>query len=511
MRYTCSILLLYLLSMPAFLTAQDGTLDPSFSDDGYVTIPFPGSTFGWANDMVVYEDGRILIVGCSSSKGAIARVLPNGELDGTFSNDGMVTLAIPGIGLMEWKAVALQPDERIVVVGYALSMGNDQVIARYTPEGVLDTSFASIGYTVYDHGLSTFEQCRDVIVQPDGKIVVLAVWNNDAGHDVVYLGRYHSNGTFDLSFAPWFGGNGHWTEPPGLETGFFSPGAMIYRAGKIIVTGACSHIDHTSWFLHEVDEDGVVTVINNDITGGYVPSSTAAYSLDQLGDSSYIIAGMVEYSGIQHLAVGRCFSDGLEQAQFGIDGVAAYTMSLANSSIKGVVVGNDGNMLLAGSVAQGGISRSITMRVHIDDGVLDSDYGTDGVFYPPIGDTTSLVTCAAFATDDGYLIAGRSKHGQDMMTLAKVNSGYQVGLQPQAPFAPPVLYPVPAREEIHVPMDGADMPRVYAIMDMQGRLIRSGTVQGGTIPIRDLTPGVFQLRFNRGNSEPSVTLRFVKE
>ena len=100
-------------------------------------------------------DGKIVAVGgvlrstsgdSSFSDFALARYNPNGSLDTSFSGDGKQTTDFAGSD-DEATGVALQSDGKVVVVGrtgFGSPFGNsfDFAVARYNPNGSLDTSFS---------------------------------------------------------------------------------------------------------------------------------------------------------------------------------------------------------------------------------------------------------------------------------------------------------------------------------------------------------------------------------
>src|SRR4051794_475232 len=63
----------------------DGDLDPTFGNGGKVVTDFNNST-DWVNRVAVQPDGKIVAIGVThpSHKGALARYNPDGTLDTTF-------------------------------------------------------------------------------------------------------------------------------------------------------------------------------------------------------------------------------------------------------------------------------------------------------------------------------------------------------------------------------------------------------------------------------------------
>ena len=106
---------------------------------------------------------------------ALARYHPNGTLDTTFGGDGRVITDFGGYTLA--YAVALQPDGKIVVAGYAfdpfdppIGLRTGFALARYQPNGTLDMTFGDDGLVITD--VRNAAIIYAVALQPDGIIVV---------------------------------------------------------------------------------------------------------------------------------------------------------------------------------------------------------------------------------------------------------------------------------------------------------------------------------------------------
>ncbi len=129
----------------------DGSLDTSFNADGKVLTDF-GSTTDWGYSVTTQDDGKILVAGMSagydgySCDFALVRYNTDGSLDTTFDGDGKLTTNFEtGSQLFgDWAySVTVQPDGKIVAVGRAGTVNGqyDFALARYSPDGSLDTSF----------------------------------------------------------------------------------------------------------------------------------------------------------------------------------------------------------------------------------------------------------------------------------------------------------------------------------------------------------------------------------
>ena len=133
---------------------NDGSLDTTFDDDGIVTTSY-GSGLNYGYSVAIQDDGKIVLGGKSSLEGntefAIVRYNPDGSLDTTFDDDGIVTTYL-GIGPIVFEDMALQNDGKIVAVGGTFNGSNfDVTIARYNSNGSLDSTFDSDGHFNLSH------------------------------------------------------------------------------------------------------------------------------------------------------------------------------------------------------------------------------------------------------------------------------------------------------------------------------------------------------------------------
>src|SRR5688572_15712812 len=108
-----------------------------------------------------------------------------GALDPSFGSGGRVITDFSG-DVDEAFAIAAYPGQRVIVAGQTRSPGSatdiDIALARYTRDGDLDQTFGAAGLVRTD--FNTTEVARAVAVQPDGRIVVAgtvsrAVGDND--------------------------------------------------------------------------------------------------------------------------------------------------------------------------------------------------------------------------------------------------------------------------------------------------------------------------------------------
>jgi uncharacterized delta-60 repeat protein len=188
---------------------SNGTLDTGFGSVGKV-FTFFGTGFQGANAIAIYPPGTFnagKIVAAGFGSGAffdtgnfvLARYTPNGTLDTTFGGTGKVVSSDPGSA----NAVAIQSNERILVAG---DSGSDFLVERYCPGGFLDNFGCSKGelfggfgsggkvFTNFGSGLnSSSDSARAIAVYPPTSV-------NNAGK-IVVAGFSNANPTFNNDFA----------------------------------------------------------------------------------------------------------------------------------------------------------------------------------------------------------------------------------------------------------------------------------------------------------------------
>jgi len=188
---------------------SDGSLDPSFGDGGLVLTDF-GPYYDFALALAIQPDGKIVAAGVSyagisyidPSAFALARYNADGSLDDGFGTGGKVTTAINDQTDVAWS-IAIDAAGRLVVGGTVFVFDGAFGIARYLPDGSLDTSFGSGGSVIdgfADAGLVQAEIAA-LTLQPDGKIVAAGRATPGSGAEEFVVARYADDGSRDTGFG----------------------------------------------------------------------------------------------------------------------------------------------------------------------------------------------------------------------------------------------------------------------------------------------------------------------
>jgi uncharacterized delta-60 repeat protein len=206
----------------------DGKPDPSFSGDGQVVTPIGGPLSDSVTGVAIDRQGRIVAAGASgknsgSEEFALARYLPNGSLDTSFSGDGQARTQFPYAA--GGRAVAIDSNGRIVVAG---TEGDDFALARYTPAGNLDGSFSGDGTVTTAVTPPSYNGATTIAIDDLDRIVV-----GGENEDGFALARYLPDGTLD----PDFSGDGTAYASFGYDVSL-DYGLAIDDQGRVIASGS---------------------------------------------------------------------------------------------------------------------------------------------------------------------------------------------------------------------------------------------------------------------------------
>lgn len=284
-----------------------GTPDQNFGQGGVAGELFVG---GSANSVAIAPDGKIVVAGnpgALDSTLVLARYNADGSLDPSFGTDGQ--LVTPWSVADQTHELLVQPDGKVVVTGSDID-GN-LVVARYLDNGAPDPSFGRGGVAVVN--LMAWNEESAVALQPDGKIVAAGVVSEAS----LAVARLTPNGAPDATF-----GTGGTVITP-IEPYIYGPVAVhVLRNGSIIAGAELSLVRYTA--------NGRLDTSFG--TGGIVPSQP--YDVVEQPDGKLLVrsAGYV---------VNRLLPDGSPDLSFGDSGT-----TLVDGNGVSIVLESDGTIVV---------------------------------------------------------------------------------------------------------------------------------------------------------------------
>ena len=241
---------------------SDGLLDTSFD---------PGAGANEVvNDLVLQPDGKAVIVGNFGEYGGVfmnryARIEANGALDASFS---------PGSGVnggRVWRTV-LQPDGKVLLAGEFRRVNNvpRERIARMNADGSLDLSF--------DPGTGANEGVSAIALQPDGKVLIGGTFTAVNGIARNRVARLNADGSLDAGFDP----------GTGPDAGVFD--MVVQPDGKVLICGGFAAVSgSTRYYLARLNTTGALDASFDAGLNSATVGSGAAVALQP--DGKVLLAG----------------------------------------------------------------------------------------------------------------------------------------------------------------------------------------------------------------------------
>jgi uncharacterized delta-60 repeat protein len=389
------------------LLASAGDLDPSFDFDGKTTADFGADDLGLA--LAVQADGKVLLagytglgIGTGTSDFALIRLNMDGSLDSTFDGDGKVTTDFAGADDLAY-AVAIQSDGKIIVAGSSHpNLGTtDFALARYNPDGSLDSSFDGDGKLITDF-LGDGDSASGIAIQPDGKIIASG-WAYSGSSTDFALCRYNSDGTLDSNFG--LGGK--------VTTDFNAAGDQAWAVvlqpdGKIVLAGEAYTGSGVDFALARYNNDGSLDLTfggDGKVITQFASNNDGAQAVALQPDGKIIAAGVTNSFDY---ALARYDPDGSLDSTFDGDGKVITDFAGHDDGAYAVAVQPDGKIIAAGdSSSDFGLAR------YNSDGSLDLSFNLDGKVTTDFGSGGDVDLALALQPDGKIIAAGYTNTGSD--------------------------------------------------------------------------------------------------
>jgi uncharacterized delta-60 repeat protein len=387
---------------------QDSSLDTTFGVGGWVTTTILENS--GIKAVALQPDNKIVAAGSAQSLGitgvfALARYNPDGSLDTSFNGSGIATTQFNNSNHTIW-AMVIQPNGKIIVGGTA-----DPAIAlaRFNEDGSLDTSFSGDGKVTTSVG-GLDDVVYSLALQPDGKILATGytqLYSNYAVGDFVVL-RYNANGSLDSTFS---GDGKQITDFGGSDWG---NDILLQSNGKMIVVGNCTSSMDTYDYHPALARYNANGSLDTSFGSGgkVITPMDHQYFVDRSvlqPDGKILVAGTdIEENKIVLL---RYNSNGSLDATFGSGGkVITDNGELKNAN--SIFLQTDGKFLVVGSQSRhlgaDYVSNPLILRFN-PDGSLDTGFGVGGVVTMDIVGCTGGGYSVALQGDGKIILGGRSE------------------------------------------------------------------------------------------------------
>ncbi len=324
---TLAALMLSLVALPVL--AAPGDIDTTFNGGRPDVLDYnlccTGTVQPYAATMNPLN-GDILWAGSirtssSNQVSMIAVYKPDGMFD-TAVNEGQIGLnasqaGSPG-GELYLYAIAVDSQGRILAAGKIVNSSfatADMILARFKPDGTLDTVFGAAGTGIVIAPLNTFAYGAGLSLTADGHILVTGgAYNSSGSQFQLTVWQFNSDGTVDTAF----GSNGHvqiaainspylgWCFPALQPDGTLIAGCSITGSWKLTRLKANGAVD-TGF-----GSNGFVTSAGNRQLTGVALAPDGGFVISELGPNGdlymrrFLAAGTVDtgFNGGNPLALG---------------------------------------------------------------------------------------------------------------------------------------------------------------------------------------------------------------
>ncbi len=399
--------------------AQPGVLDQTFGVGGKVIIPADSTATTKA--VVIQSDGKI-ISGTSTTINNIQyltliRYHTDGSFDTTFGINGRINVH-PG-SFCSLGDIALQPDGKIIVGGNVSDTTTNNrggfLLIRYLPNGTLDSTFGNNGMvktypqTYYSLSLTC------IIIKPDGKIVAGGSISSIAFTEDPFVEQYLPNGQPDNSFNS----NAFYISLPYGNAKSVSN--MVATAdGKIIASIEAKMVpanNSSDFLIAKLLANG-----SNDSSFGknginytdFNNSGDMSYGITMLPDSSLVLSGSYMQSGFYHFALVKYTPNGKVDSSFGTNGRVTTRLSGKSSAVNKIITDPSGKLIVCGYAYSGLWSDNaydFALAVYNSNGSLDSTFGRNGMLTTDFANGKDNANALSLQADGKIVLAGDSYNG----------------------------------------------------------------------------------------------------
>ncbi|MBL8802775.1 MAG: delta-60 repeat domain-containing protein [Planctomycetes bacterium] len=317
----------------------------------------------------------------------------DGSLDPTFNLADQANLGGGASGLV--NAVAVQPDGKVLIVGVFQSYGGVTRgrVARLNAAGGLDYSFAQ--------GAGANFHLNSVALQSDGKVLIAGEFSAYDGVARAGIARLNADGSLDTSFNPGAGAGGP------VST------VVVQPDGKVLIGGNFMSYDGiTRRRIARINTDGSLDLSFDTGAGVNGNISANVYAIALQHDGKVVVAGaFLSVNGTPRRSIARLNADGSLDTSFD-PGTGP-----SGPQVRALAVQPDGRLIIGGNFsAYNGTARVNLARVN-SNGSLDTSFDAGA------GPSSPLMALAL--QPDGKLVIGgdfTSYGGFTIKSVARVHA-----------------------------------------------------------------------------------------
>lgn len=381
-----------------------GALDTTFGGTGIVTHDFGWSVnSGSGSPAVAIQpwDGKAVVSLNSNNHEPgfeLARYNPDGSLDTSFGNGGVATAAFSGGAYL--SAVVVDPTSHDIYAVGSGPGGQDVAVARFTPAGALDPTFGKGGEVTVGAGRPyTYNSGIAAAVDPSGRLIVAGYAETYDSKTYTYpsvgaVYRFTTTGALDKTFD----GTGEVIAPDFDDDDGWTDLQVEPVGSSYQIAVAGVYDNNNALAVYNANGTPVTSVGTNGVATLNATNPELGV-LDQFQPDGRLLevqSGVT--AGITTVSINRYNTDGTPDTTFGDGGQATLTVDQI-WTINAATVDLSGRILLGGEVP-----RALPPKYPYFDGILarltpagavDTGFGAGGFVTQAIGSYGNTFTALA--------------------------------------------------------------------------------------------------------------------
>lgn len=422
-------------------------------------------TNAYVQAMVRQPNGQVVIGGNFTVFNGLpvhrlARLLPDGTLDGSFTSAAGI---LPGAV----TTLALQPDGKVLA-------GSIPGTFRFGTTGAPDPSF-SAPYTT-----------MRLALQADGRILIggqFSVFDGSAVHN--RLMRLTTAGAVDPTFARVE--TGIWT-PNTTDVLLVQPDGRIVVGGTWLPPGQAPNTRVVRYLPTGMLDPAFTNTTAFTAATGMASTNTRVFALAMPPDGSLLAGGNFgAVNGMLQYGVARLLPTGAFDLAYG-------PSPLRSGSVLALTLQPNSRVLACGGIAATGPNGPLRCIIRLlNDGQLDSSFG-------PATTPNNDVTAVVMQPDGAILLTGAFSTigGQSAVGVARIiaTNVLHVSANRETIIS---VWPVPAHDVLHVTPDPSAHPLTSELRDITGRRVRFLALSNSlefSFTVENLPSGVYFLQVN---------------
>lgn len=366
------------------------TIQTTLTNIGLDTkVDFNVSNLGnnaYVANMQIQDSENILALVAAAHGSQIISYNSAGLINNNFGNHGVIQIPYEGNSINQ--SMITDEQKKILIGGFC--PGQEQLIkvSRFNADGIIDETFGSAGIaSAYLPGVGSISK-----MQIKNGSLVIAGSCNIAGIHYGMLAKFTSSGQLDKSFGK-----------DGIVIFDTLPGSyfdalQIDKRGRLFIAGHFYDESYIKLCLICFKKDGAIDssfaeqgIMENGIKSQQI---VQVNSLHMLANNKLLVSGQLDNS-----AFIACYnSRGKVVKSFAKDGTLLVNFD-QRPTLRAAVLDRNESLMIVGSTKQ----HAFILKI-ISQGLLDRDFGDNGVFTESLGKGTHFLSAAL--PDKGKLLIG---------------------------------------------------------------------------------------------------------